>query len=378
MLEPASNETQKNDLPEESNELDEEIEKIISAEEEPVPEQAQVNFRLHSPATSPVLEKNIDNSEPQEQNGTKEKNTKTQRDISSDFIKNETQLNIMTGVHSFQLFEALEKIVSIVSPKTVAASKRINAKLSLKDKIVLTFIKLKHNISYSFIACIFQKVTAQNCRNIFLNMIKILSAGLQFAIYWPSKEEVLKNIPVCFNEFIGVRAVIDVIEMGIQAPKELCCQIATYSAYKGTNTVRYMTAVSPAGLITFKSKPFCGRSSDKSICIKSQFIKLFDKGDGLMTDKGFLIDDECLSHEITLVRPPFLKDRPQFTKEEAILNAKIARARVHIERSNQRIKLFRILSTKIPSYLVPKIDQVFTIACAIVNLSSPILAANKE
>lgn len=92
-----------------------------------------------------------------------------------------------------------------------------------------------------------------------------------------------------------------------------------------------------------------------------------------MVNKGFLIDDLCIKHEVKLICPPFLRDKRQFSKEEALLNSKIAKARVHVERANQRLKMFKILSTKVSSYLVPKIEQIFVIICAIVNLSNPIL-----
>jgi len=137
-----------------------------------------------------------------------------------------------------------------------------------------------------------------------------------------------------------------------------------------------MTVISPGGLITFISKSFMGRTSDKAIFIMSDFIKLFEIGDAVMTDKGFLIDDVCFKH-VKLIRPPFLSKKVQFNKEEAILNAKIAKARVHIERSNQRLKEFSILSTKVPSYLIPRIEQIFIIICAVVNLSSLILKDDK-
>lgn len=336
-----------------------------------VEDEVHVSVRVHSPTNSvnlsPVISKGV----------TRDQGVQVNFDVYTGCIKNTRDLNTATGLQSFELLTALEEIVKIVSPKTVSASKRKNAKLSIKDKIILTLMKLKHNVSYGLLAILFKKVSAQNCRKIFLNMIKVLSAGLQYAVYWPSNEENLKNIPICFNEYADVRAVIDVIEMNIQSPKELCCQIASYSSYKSNYTIRYMTAVSPAGLITYTTKAFLGKSSDKAIFEKSQFIKLFEKGDGLMTDRGFLVDDECMKNEVKLVRPPFLRDKSKFSREEALLNAKIAKARVHIERSNQRLKIFKILSTRIPSYLIPKIDQIFIIICAIVNLSSPILAADK-
>lgn len=304
-----------------------------------------------------------------------DKEVQVQFELYKKFVNSEKDLNTLTGLQSFYLLNLFEDVVIIVDPKTSKYYSK--SELSIKDRIVLTCIKLKQNISYSMLCVLFNVCTEQTCRKIFLRMISILGTGLKFAIHWPSREEVLRNIPTCFYKYRNVRAVIDVIEINIQSPKNLCCQIGTYSSYKSSNTVRFMTAVSPGGLITYISKAFLGRSSDKAIFEKSNFIKLFESGDGLMTDKGFLIDDVCQEHNVQLIRPPFLRNKVQFSKEEALLNATIAKARVHVERSNQRLKVFKILSSKVPSYLVPRIDQIFVIISAIVNLSSPILKDDK-
>lgn len=96
-----------------------------------------------------------------------------------------------------------------------------------------------------------------------------------------------------------------------------------------------------------------------------------------MVDKGFLIDNVCLQNGIKLIRPTFLRKKTRFSKEEALLNVKIAKARVHIERTNQRLKTFKILSDKMPQGLISKVEQIFFIISAIVNLSSSIFKDDK-
>ena len=91
-----------------------------------------------------------------------------------------------------------------------------------------------------------------------------------------------------------------------------------------------------------------------------------------MVDRGFTVDKLCKDHDIKLIRPPFLKEKSQFSKEEALIRAVIAKARVHIEESNQRLKTFKVLNCRMPIGLVKKGEQIFTIVCGIVNLSSPI------
>ncbi|KAF0756420.1 Uncharacterized protein FWK35_00015347, partial [Aphis craccivora] len=68
--------------------------------------------------------------------------------------------------------------------------------------------------------------------------------------------------------------------------------------------------------------------------------------DAIMVDRGFRIDDICNEKGVTLIRPPFLRGKSQFTKTEALLTKEIASARVHIERVNQRLKTFKILQNK--------------------------------
>lgn len=86
----------------------------------------------------------------------------------------------------------------------------------------------------------------------------------------------------------------------------MCCQIATYSHYKGRNTIKFMTGVSSAGIISFVSKPYGGRISDKAIFEQSGLVENLDENSAIMVDKGFLIDEMCFDRNIKLIRPSFL------------------------------------------------------------------------
>lgn len=99
--------------------------------------------------------------------------------------------------------------------------------------------------------------------------------------------------------------------------------------------------------------------------------------DAIVVDKGFLIDHECEEKNIKLIRPPFLRKKTQFTEQEAAQTAEIARARVHIERAIQRIKLCRVFKNVIPCTLLPYVQDIMTIVVAPTNLSSPILSRDK-
>lgn len=59
------------------------------------------------------------------------------------------------------------------------------------------------------------------------------------------------------------------------------------------------------------------------------------------------------------------------------MTADIAKTRVDIERSNQRMKNFKTVSEVMPAAVLPLIDEIFTVICAVINMSSPIIGDDK-
>ena len=58
--------------------------------------------------------------------------------------------------------------------------------------------------------------------------------------------------------------------------------------------------------------------------------------DAFLVDKGFTVQHLLLPKQATIFIPPFLGKRDKFTKEEIILTKRIAKARIHVERFNER------------------------------------------
>lgn len=266
------------------------------------------------------------------------------------------------------------KIFERVAPKCAYYT----GKLTIRDRIILTFMRLKQNNSYAFLNVLFKNCTEGHISNVIRDTLDILSEGLKYAIVLPVKQEILRNVPFCFQEYADVSLILDCTEIEIQNPKKLCCQLATYSFYKSRKTIKFLTACTPGGLLAYVCPAYGGRSTDKAIFEQSGIINYLEKDEKIMVDKGFLIDDICVQNGIKIVRPPFLRNKKQFSQEVFALNtASIAKARVHLERLNQRLKVFQILGSKMPSCLVKKADQIMTVLAALVNLSSPILSDDK-
>ena len=89
-------------------------------------------------------------------------------------------------------------------------------------------------------------------------------------------------------------------------PSSLLLNSKLFSSYKNHVTLKGLVGIAPSGAITFISQLYSGSISDREIVERSGFLKLeFDKGDTVMADKGFTIED-LLPLGVNLNIPPFL------------------------------------------------------------------------
>ena len=122
-------------------------------------------------------------------------------------------------------------------------------------------------------------------------------------------------------------------------------------------------------MANFISPGFKGRISDREIIIKSNFCDHLERGDHILADRGFTIEDLLLPKGAQLILPPFLKGRSRFTSDEEKNSRTITRARIHVERFNQRLKLYKYIGDKIPQKKFPYINQAIFVCCCLVNLT---------
>lgn len=228
------------------------------------------------------------------------------------FITNDQELSTMTGLCSFKLLDSIENLVK----KVQTSNKSI--KLNTRELIIMTLMKLKQNSTYAALAILFKFKNSDTCKKRIFEMLDILNVCLKIAIVWPSKENVSRNIPKCFNGFENVRVVVDCTEIKLQSPSNLCCQIQAYSHYKKTYTMKFMTGVTPAGLISFVSKPYGGRASDNMIFEQSGILSKLEKNDVVMADKGFTMESICRKNDVTLLTPFFCGKKINFLKPKQL------------------------------------------------------------
>lgn len=285
-------------------------------------------------------------------------------------IKTDSDLHKFGGICSLNLLNAIEAGVSAIISND-------HFSYPLKGVIMMVFVKLKLNVSFRVLALLFN-ISETTCRRYFHNVLGYIAKVLKTTVLWASKDEILRNMPKCFNSFSSVVVVLDCTEIKIEKPKCLHCRIMTYSHYKGDHTVKFLISVSPAGLIMDISEALGGRASDKHITIHSKILdKLQSYRDGVMVDKVFFIDSDCDMKGIKLFRPAFVKGGNQLSKEDVEMSIKVARARVHVERTIQRFKIFKIFQDRIEWSMLKHINKIKDIIAGLVNLQSSILSEER-
>ena len=248
----------------------------------------------------------------------------------------------------------------------------------LEDQLLITLMKLTMNSKNLDLAERF-KVSIGQISNIFNTLILALHELLFTNIMqngMPSQFKCKGSMPKSFEEFGSTRASIDAIEITQDIPTNLNVQAQAYSHYKSRHTVKAVTAVAPNGTIIYASSLYPGSVSDVAIVRHSKLLDQFEAGDLILADKGFTIHDQ-LPQGVHLNIPPFLTSKAQFTKKEAQMCYKIARARIHVERANERIKNYDILHHITTNYR-PISTKIFQVCCCLVNLQAPLLKEIEE
>lgn len=286
-------------------------------------------------------------------------------------FKTEEQFTAWTGLGHFKMLEVIVKAVEMTPEAKMFAKWDI----SIENLVTLVFVKLKTNLSFRCISNMFG-ITPKTASKYFHTFVPILADVMRIAVPWMNKDNIANDLPYHFQQYPNVRAILDCTEIPIQRSNCLHCRIITYSHYKGRETAKYMVSITPGGVFNFISPGYVGKASDKFIFNACNILPLFEENDAVMVDKGFSIMKELVEHKLELIRPPMLFDG-QLSKEEATSNVSIASARVHVERSIQRLKQFKILTERVDTTLLHLLDDFIIILAGTVNLSAPILSDNR-
>jgi hypothetical protein len=247
--------------------------------------------------------------------------------------------------------------------------------LTRANKLVLVLVKLKSNVNFINLACIFD-VSQYSVKAVFVQSLYALYEAVKRFVVWFNRPTIQARMPVTFKGlFPRTRAIIDASEVECTRPPFPKMRVKMYSHYKSSFTTKYLVACAPSGEITFVSKGFGGRTTDTELTVRSGFLNLIEPGDTVMADKGFpSIEARLLEAGGLLVMPPFKRGQKhlQFSNKDDQDCYQVAKVRIHVERVIERMKRFQILDY-VRADMRDHFDTVLVIVSSLCNLSNDII-----
>lgn len=289
----------------------------------------------------------------------------------------ESRLKYYTGFNFKEMSVLLEFLGPDIERVNIWKSGTSTPKIGpipVKAKLYMTLERLRHAFTLVDLAERFG-FSHEWCGKIFVSMCRFLYdkfSALREVMFVPKSRH--HPLPLPFRNCLlqNVRVVIDCTEVYLQSSTDFRQQGHLYSNYKHHTTSKILIGVAPCGAAMFVSEAYEGAISDKEIISQSGFLSYLETGDEVLADRGFTIQEELAEKGAKLIIPPFLHGRKHFSKEEISTAKKIARARIHVERFNQRLKQFKILSGILPLSLIPLLSQIVFICCCFVNFQEPL------
>ncbi|KAL3881638.1 hypothetical protein ACJMK2_028051 [Sinanodonta woodiana] len=268
----------------------------------------------------------------------------------------------------FKLLVPDECKIPLSFPRTITSIQY----MPLKDQLLLTLIKLRLSFDFKHLANLF-KLSQQDVGSVFRAWINYMFYRFGSVPIWPDREVLLQQMPVKFREdFSTTFVILDRTELKVERPSALRSQSQCYSDYKSATTLKGLVGIDPRGSFIFISMLFSGSISDKEITTTCGLLLLLQqllecgklkRGDGVMVDKGFLIQHEIEELGLKLVIPPFAPGGGQMSTADVALTKKIATHRVHVERAISRAKKFKIIDNKLDLCLFACVNQIWFCCC---------------
>ena len=295
--------------------------------------------------------------------------------VESELRNDDKKVNFYTGLPSFEIlntvFNQIERFVT-----------RKSQLLTPFQEFVLTLMKLKLNMPLEDLAYRFN-VSVPTVSRVFQAWMTVMDKRLSSFIKWPERENLWRTMPQCFQFSFGKKTtvIIDCFEVFIDRPSNLLARAQTFSSYKHHNTVKVLIGITPQGTISFVSKAWGGRTSDKFLTENCGIMEKLLPGDLVMADRGFTIHESLVFKQAELAIPAFTRGKDQLDPVDVEKTRGIANVRIHVERVIGLLRRkYTILSGTLPiDYLIcnmngsqemvtPMIDRIINVCSALVNL----------
>jgi len=302
------------------------------------------------------------------------KNPKQKYDI-HDYKDRPDGVRYYTGLETYHKFMFVFQSLTDIFPISYRDCK-VDV-LSLENQLFLTIWKLRRNTPDFELGDHFG-VSRTTVSNIFISMVSFMAKQWGKINTWLSRSLTDYYMPDSFKKaYPTTRAIIDGTECFIAKPSNPRYQQATFSTYKNGNTVKVLVSGNPCGLISDTTPAYGGATSDRQIVERSDLINNCQRGDSIMADRGFNVQDMFAPKGVTINIPAFLKGKDHLHGKTLMNGRKLASERVHIERLIGLTKTYKMLSQELDPRFVPIASEIFFVCAFLCNFRETIVSKPK-
>jgi hypothetical protein len=178
-------------------------------------------------------------------------------------------------------------------------------------------------------------------------------------------------------EGMFLEALIDCHEQEAEVPGDKCAQRAFWSKYKNRCTVNFFGAITGNGAFSLPSTGYPARITDSAITKLCMYLEMIPRDGVTGADKGLDMHHEFARRggAFLSMPPKARRGQHEFTAEQMVDTAAIARKRIHVKRAFQRAQEFKFLHKTIPlaMAMVGMWGVVFAICCRLFNYQPPLI-----
>ena len=280
------------------------------------------------------------------------------------YIGDDSKMTFYTGLSSEQ-FNALWEFIE---PELCTP---IRKNISQKNEFFATLVRCRLGLEFEDFADRLE-LSRQSVSRMFEGWITFLSSVFGKINLRPSASYIEAHMPQNFKpEYAKTKVILDCTEFKVQRASNCDLQSMNFSSYKNCATVKGLVGITPDGVGCFFSDLMPGSTSDNQITIKSGVLDMTEAGKGVMTDRGFTIQDICAEKGLYHYAPPMLQG-DQMSVSECAKTFDIAHLRIHVERFIGRMRNWHILTQVWPMNQYDLINSTWKIIGFLVNMSPPV------
>lgn len=160
----------------------------------------------------------------------------------------------------------------------------------------------------------------------------------------PTRSQMLRAYPKSVIRKFGhaqIFMLLDATEIFADVASMKSVNAILYSAYKHHSTLKWLVGCDPIGTVWDESisDAYPGAISDPIQTIVTKILEQIPFGCAVEVDKGFLIENDCVTLGIHCIRPmKMLQGQIQQSKEDVALTQKVGKTRIPIEQVNGQMK----------------------------------------